>query len=318
MKITDVTTTILSDPDPRPLQDSTVPKLWHGGATDIFVHIHTDEGVEGLGVSQPRPPYAIREIIDRELKPLLIGQDPFDIEKIWNDMFWGMRNYFRKGVAVQAAAAIDVGLWDLKAKALGLPLYRLLGARYESVPVYGSGGWTNMTIDELVEESTGFVARGIRRYKMKVGMNFGQAEREDLERVAAVRDAVGDDVEIYVDANMGYNVKQAIRMSHKFEEYDVRWFEEPVLADNIDGLAEIARSTEIPVATGENEYTRHGFKELIARGGADIVQPDVGRVAPAMRATTLSSAVSPVTRSPVMRIMTVSSATRAARSSIRV
>ena len=192
MKITDVTTTILHDPDSRALQDSTISKLWSGGATDIFVHIQTDEGVEGLGVCQPRPAYAIREIVDRELKHLLVGEDPFNIEKLWNDMFWGMRNYFRKGIAVQALSAIDVALWDLKAKALNLPLYRLLNPRYESVPVYGSGGWTNMTVDELVEEATGFVERGIRRYKMKVGKDFGQSEREDIERLKAVREAVGD------------------------------------------------------------------------------------------------------------------------------
>ncbi|MCH8115744.1 MAG: mandelate racemase/muconate lactonizing enzyme family protein [Chloroflexi bacterium] len=278
MEITDVTTTILHDPDGRQLQDSTVPKLWAGGGTDIFVHIKTDEGLEGLGVGQARPPHAIREIIERELKDLFIGEDPFNIEKLWNDMFWRMRNYARKGVALQALSSIDIALWDLKARALGLPLYRLLNPRYESVPVYGSGGWTNMTEEELVEEALGFVERGIPRYKMKVGKDFGNAEREDVQRVAAVRKAVGDDVEIYVDANMGYNVKQAIRMSHKFEDYDVRWFEEPILADNVEGFAQISRATQIPIATGENEYTRHGFKELIVHGGVDIVQPDVGRV----------------------------------------
>jgi L-alanine-DL-glutamate epimerase-like enolase superfamily enzyme len=113
---------------------------------------------------------------------------------------------------------------------------------------------------------------------MKVAKDFGKSEAEDLKRLAAVRKAVGDDVEIFVDANNGYYAKQAIAMSRRFEEYNVRWFEEPVLADDIQGLAEISRATTIPVATGEHEYTRYGFKELIAQGGADIVQPDVGRV----------------------------------------
>ena len=124
MKITDVTTTILHDPNARQLQDSTVPKLWSGGGTDIFIHLKTDEGIEGLGVSQARPPLAIRAIVEHELKDLFIGEDPFNIEKLWNDMFWRMRNYGRKGVALQALSAIDVALWDLKAKALDLPLYR--------------------------------------------------------------------------------------------------------------------------------------------------------------------------------------------------
>ena len=113
---------------------------------------------------------------------------------------------------------------------------------------------------------------------MKVAKDFGKSEAEDLKRLAAVRKAVGDDVEIFVDANNGYYAKQAIAMSRRFEEYNVRWFEEPVLADDIQGLAEISRATTIPVATGEHEYTKYGFKELIAQGGADIVQPDVGRV----------------------------------------
>ena len=278
MKITDISTTILFDPNARALQDATIPKVWKGGGTHIYLHIKTDAGIEGLGYSQAMPAYAVREIIERELKDLLIGEDPFNIEKLWNDMFWRMRNYGRKGVAFHAISTVDVGLWDLKAKALNLPLYRLLNPRYDSVPVYGSGGWTNMTEKELVEEMTGFVERGFPRVKMKVGKEFGQSEREDLKRVAAVRKAVGDNIELYVDANNGYNVKQAIRMSHQFEDYDVRWLEEPVLADNIDGMSEIVRATKIPVASGENEYSIQGFKELITRGGSDIVQPDVGRV----------------------------------------
>ena len=157
MKITDVTTTILHDPHRRAIRDSTIIGAWEGGATSIFIHIKTDEGIEGFGIADPRPAHAIRAIVDRELKGLLIGQDPFNIEKIWNEMFWKIRNYGRKGVGIQALAAIDVGLWDLKAKALGVPLYRLLNPMYESVPVYGSGGWTNMTEEELVEEATGFV-----------------------------------------------------------------------------------------------------------------------------------------------------------------
>ena len=113
---------------------------------------------------------------------------------------------------------------------------------------------------------------------MKVAKDFGRAEREDVRRLRAVRHAAGDGVEIYVDANNGYTAKQAIGMARRFEEFDVGWFEEPVLADDVAGLAEIARRIEIPVATGEHEYTKYGFKELIAQGGADIVQPDVGRV----------------------------------------
>lgn len=193
-------------------------------------------------------------------------------------MFWQVRGYGRKGIAFCGISAIDVALWDLKAKALGLPLYKLLGPYRDSVPVYGSGGWTNFNEKELIEEQTGYVERGFRSVKMKVGKDFGKSEREDVRRLAAVRKAIGDDVEILIDANNGYYAKQAITMAKEFEQFRVGWFEEPVLADDIEGLAAVARATTIPVATGEHEYTKFGFKDLIARGGADIVQPDVGRV----------------------------------------
>ena len=193
-------------------------------------------------------------------------------------MFWRVRGYGRKGIAFCALSAVDIGLWDLKAKALGLPLYRLLGPFQESVPIYGSGGWTNFTVDELIAETTGWVEQGVKRVKIKVGKDFGQSEREDIERLAAVRRALGDDVAIYVDANNGYYAKQAVYMAKEFEQYQVGWFEEPVLADDIEGLARVASATTIPIATGEHEYTKYGFKDLISRGGADIVQPDVGRV----------------------------------------
>ncbi len=278
MKITEITTTMLHYPHTKPIQDATIlaPKPGQGGRTGLWVHIETDEGIAGLGIGQGQT--AVREVVERELKDLLIGENPLHIEKLWNDMFWKVRGFGRKGVAFCAISAVDIGLWDLKAKALGVPLYLLLGPFRETVPMYGSGGWTNFSEKELVAEQLGYVERGWPRIKMKVGKDFGTAEQEDLRRLAAVRKAVGDRVEIYVDANNGYYAKQAIRMSRAMEEYDVGWFEEPVLADDIEGLAAVTAVSNIPVATGEHEYTKFGFKELISRGGADIVQPDVGRV----------------------------------------
>ena len=278
MKITNVSTTVLHYPEGNPIQDATIPPPPDGavGRSQLFVHIETDEPYEGLGIGQASP--GVREVVESGLKDLLIGQDPFDIERLWNDMFWRVRGYGRKGLAFCALSAVDIGLWDLKAKALHLPLYKLLGAYTDSVPIYGSGGWTNFTEQELVEEMAGYVEQGIPRVKMKVAKDFGQSEREDLQRLAAVRRAVGDDVAIYIDANNGYYPKQAIYMAKEFEQFQVGWFEEPVLADDIAGLAEIKHATSIPIATGEHEYTKHGFRELIAGGGVDIVQPDVGRV----------------------------------------
>jgi L-alanine-DL-glutamate epimerase-like enolase superfamily enzyme len=279
MKITDITTTMLHYPHGTPIQDATIPTppAADAGRTALFVHVHTDEGITGLGTGISNA--AIRAVIDPTLKNLLIGEDPFAIERLWERMFWRVRGYGRKGVAFCAISAVDIALWDLKAKALGVPLFRLLGPYRDHVPIYGSGGWTNLNEAELIAEQTDYIERlGVRSVKMKVAKDFGRAEREDVRRLAAVRKAVGDDIEILIDANNGYYAKQAIAMAREFEQQRVGWFEEPVLADDIDGLAAVARATSIPVATGEHEYTKYGFKDLIARGGADIVQPDVGRV----------------------------------------
>jgi len=208
----------------------------------------------------------------------LIGKDPLDIEKLWNEMYWEVRGYGRKGIAFCAISAVDIGLWDLKAKAANLPLYKFLGAYTDSVPIYGSGGWTNFSEQELVKEMSDYVESGIPRVKMKVGKDFGQSEREDIQRVETVRKAVGDDVAIYIDANNGYYRKQSIYMAKEFEQYQVGWLEEPLIPDDIQGMADIAKATTIPIATGEHEYTKYGFRELIERGAVDIVQPDIGRV----------------------------------------
>ena len=266
MKIIDVKTTLLSLPDLGGIQDATIRHVAKGRSA-CFVHIITDSGLEGLSPSGGGR--AGQTLIEGTFKELLIGQDPLNIEKIWDDLFWCVRGVGRKGLAFCALSAVDIALWDLKAKHFNVPLYQLLGPYTDSVPVYGSGGWTNFNLEELVAEQTGYVERGFKAVKMKVGKDFGKSEREDIQRLAAVREAVGDDIEIYIDANNGYYAKQAIYMGKAFEEYRVGWFEEPVLADDIEGLAAIAKAINIPVATGEHEYTKFGFKELICsrRGG---------------------------------------------------
>jgi len=275
MIIEDIKTTVLSVPHLPGFQDATIRHVVPG-RSQCFVHVYSDQGLVGLGLGGGTT--AAREVIERMLKPILLGQNALHIEKLWDDMFWAIRGVGRKGLAFSALSAIDIALWDLKARYYETPLYRLLGPYAETVPVYGSGGWTHFSLDELVAEQRGYVERGMKAVKMKVGKEFGQSEREDEARLAAVREAVGADVQIFIDANNGYYAKQAIRLARVFAEYDVGWFEEPVLADDIEGLAAVARAIEIPVATGEHEYTKYGFRELIARGGADIVQPDVGRV----------------------------------------
>src|SRR4029450_6992446 len=158
------------------------------GRGGMFVHIRTDSGLEGLGPGQA----GAREVIETALKPLLIGQDPLCIEKLWEDMFWRVRGFGRKGVAFCAISTVDIALWALKAKILGVPRHRLLGPYTDRVPIYGSGGWTSFSEAELVREQMGYVERGIPRVKMKVAKDFGRSEAEDVKRLAVVRNAVGD------------------------------------------------------------------------------------------------------------------------------
>lgn len=278
MKITEIRTTRLHDPEGSPFQDATMPPPTPGtgGLPWMFVELLTDAGLTGIAYSEGAGP--VRSLIHDQLSDLVLGADPFETEKLWTNLFWRVRGNGRKGVAFQAISLIDNAVWDLKAKALGVPLYRLLGPAHDQVPVYGSGGWTNYTEQELVREQAGFVERGFPRTKMKVAKDFGRAEREDIARLAAVRKALGDDVAIFVDANNGYYAKQAIRLAESFKDYNIGWFEEPVLADDIPGLAAIAKAISIPVATGEHEYTKYGFRDLISAGAVDIVQADIGRV----------------------------------------
>ncbi len=278
MKIVDVSTTVLLNPGIEPVQYGTSPKRPSvvSEVGRLFVHIKTDGGFEGLGVGQASP--GVREVISNALRPLLIDADPMDIRQLWDDMFWLSRQFGSGGIGALAISAVDIGLWDLKAKALGLPLYKLIGAVRDSVPVYGSGGGTHLTKDELVAEAAGYVERGIPRVKIKVGKDFGRAEKEDIERVTAVRDAVGYDVALYVDANSAYHPKQAIYLAKEFEQSQVGWFEEPVLTEDVEGLARIVGATSIQIATGEQEYSVHGFRGLLSAAAVDIVQPDVFRV----------------------------------------
>ncbi|MHB1132429.1 MAG: mandelate racemase/muconate lactonizing enzyme family protein [Chloroflexota bacterium] len=271
--ITELKTTLLQVPLARPLMDATATWQVLGGC---FVQLRTDDGHEGLGWSGASA--AVREVIERTLKSIVMGSDPLQTEGLWQRMFWALRSSGRKGIALSAISAVDIALWDLKAKLLGVPLYRLLGPCRASVPTYGSGGWTSLTERDLLAEMTGYLERGMSAVKMKIAKDFGQNEAEDLRRVAAVRRAIGANAELFVDANNGYLAKQALRIARRLEQYDIGWLEEPVIPDDYEGMATICRATTIPVAAGENEYSKFGFKELVARACVDIVQPDVGRV----------------------------------------
>jgi L-alanine-DL-glutamate epimerase-like enolase superfamily enzyme len=188
-----------------------------------------------------------------------------------------MRGVGRKGLAFCAYSAVDIALWDLKGKLLHMPLYRLLGGVKTEVPVYASGGWTSYDLDELLAEVKGMLARGFTKVKIKVGVEGGQNPREDLRRVAAVRELIGPDTGLMLDANNVWRASTAVQFANRVKEYDVEFLEEPVFADDMPGLAQFRRGTDVPLATGEHEYTRFGVRDLIANRAVDILQVDVTR-----------------------------------------
>ncbi|MFQ5831044.1 MAG: mandelate racemase/muconate lactonizing enzyme family protein, partial [Candidatus Methylomirabilia bacterium] len=245
----------------------------------VVARIRTDEGPTGLGYSLAfgagvGAAEAVHAYLASRLVPLVVGQDPRDVSRLWERMFRADRGIRRVGIAGYALSALDIGLWDLLGKVAGLPLARLWGARAERVPAYGSGGWANYAVDDLVAEARAYVAQGCRYYKMKI---HHPDPRVNRERVEAVRKALGPDVGLMVDVNQKLDVLANQRQAALLEDLGLVWYEEPVLADDLAGCAEVAASIRIPVATGENNYTRWEFRTLLERGPVRYLMPDVCR-----------------------------------------
>ena len=232
---------------------------------DLLVRVVTDDGVEGIGGTVPA---GARVIVEEHFRDLLMGQDPFDTEKLWDQMFRSSLPYGRKGLAIMAISAVDNALWDLKGKLLGQPLYRLLGgATKASMPVYSTGN------DVAFYHKLGFTG-------FKLAMPHGPVDgwagiKKNLELIEKTRDIVGPDGEIMLDCYMAWSVDYTLRMARACEPYRVRWIEESLPPDDIDGYAELTAKSPVPIATGEHEFTRWGHKELLARRACHILQPDV-------------------------------------------
>jgi L-alanine-DL-glutamate epimerase-like enolase superfamily enzyme len=244
----------------------------------VVVRLTTDQGLEGIAVTYHEVGgEAARELLNRNMAPRLIGRNPLESEVIWQEFFHYLRGVGRKGLMYSALSVIDNALWDLKGKIVGLPLYRLLGGNRTRVPVYASGGWTSYDDDQLVDEMKRMVAQGYDTVKFKVGVEGGTKPRRDAERVRKVREALGPDVTLLVDANNCFDVATAVKLANMIREYDIGFFEEPVLADDIPGLARFKRGTDVPLATGEHEYTKYGVRDLLMNEAADVVQVDGAR-----------------------------------------
>ena len=250
---------------------------------DLLVRVKTDDGIEGIGCSVPG---GARIIVEKHFRDLLIGQDPFNIEQLWDQMFRSSLPYGRKGLAIMAISAIDIALWDILGKAVNQPVYKLLGgAVREALPVYSTGN------DVAYFKSLGF--RGF-----KLAMPHGPADgwdgmKKNVELISWARDIVGPDSDLMLDCYMAWDVDYTLRMSRLVEELNVRWIEESLQPDDIEGYAEITAKSSVPIATGEHEFTRWGYRELIGRRACHILQPDlawVGGISEAKKIAAMASA----------------------------
>lgn len=277
MKITDIETIVLRQKQIYwERADSTQDAL--------IVKIHTDEGIVGLGEADSSPEVA-QSIINAPkvlkyctgLKELLIGEDPLDIERLWDKMYHGALKLGGRGAVIQAISGIDIALWDLKGKALGLPVYKLIGGGFKNkIKAYCSVLFPP-TSEEVKELTLKAKEKGFFAIKFGWG-NFGIDPKNDEALVRAAREAAGDDMEIMVDCgNCFRGFHDAFRTAKMLEEYDVFFMEEPFWTDDLITYAKLSEKTNIPIATGEKSTTRFQFLELMQKGKVDVVQPDIAR-----------------------------------------
>jgi L-alanine-DL-glutamate epimerase-like enolase superfamily enzyme len=258
----------------------------------LLVEVETDRGITGIGEAGVGGGSTCH-VIEHQLRPMLLGEDPMLIEGLWQRMFARTRQFGRRGIAMNAISGVDIALWDIAGKVAKMPVYRLLGACRERVEAYASGGFyqEGKAVEDLAAEAEGYRARGFRGMKMKIGRNpstqthlrhlAGNARlcevepEEDIARVAAVRRALGPKAKLMVDVNCAWSPAMAIEMGRALEPYKLYWIEEPVATDDIDGSVRVAAALATPIAGYETEIGLYGFRELITRGAVDIVQPDL-------------------------------------------
>ena len=259
-------------PLPVPLSDST-----HGTIRAfemIAVRVRDADGAEGVGYTYTvgAGGAAVRSLIARDLAPRLVGRDAERIEELWHTMWWAVHYGGRGGAQGLAMSAVDIALWDLRARRQNAPLWRLLGGFDPRVPCYAGGIDLDFPLDALLRQTDDNLARGFRAIKMKVGR---PSLREDVERVRAMRAHLGPDFPLMVDANMRWSADEAIRAARAFRDLDPVWLEEPTIPDDVPGHARIVREGGLPIAAGENLHTLHEFRQLMTAGGVTFPEPDV-------------------------------------------
>ncbi len=275
MRVTAVVATPRSHPRERPVRDALQTLDTEGACR---VRIETSDGVTGQSVigfgRLPAAPQIVAELINLELGPAVVGRDPALVREI-RDHLWRLTDYHGSaGLALLGIAAIDIALWDVLGRSLGQPVWRLLGAARDRVPAYAMVGWLDYDLETLAGRCRRAMAQGFQGVKVKVG---APSLDQDLQRLQVVREAIGERALLMVDANQVFSVKEALRRGRAYEELGCYWFEEPVAADDDEGLATLARRLTIPIAAGENLYGRRQFRRLLEKRAIDIVQPDLRR-----------------------------------------
>jgi L-alanine-DL-glutamate epimerase-like enolase superfamily enzyme len=241
----------------------------------VFVRVETDTGLTGYGLTGPIQRTAVRALITGEIAPLLVGRDPLRTERHWHDLFARLNPRAQTGAWSSAVSAVDIALWDLKGKLFGQPVWRLLGGAQPAVPAYVTFGLLEYTREQLVEAARQRVAEGHDKLKLVVAIDGGRNLGEDAARVRAVREAVGDGIELMVDANYLFAFPQARELCRRIEPYGITWFEEPVYGNDARLLAQLRRQTRIPIAAGQNEGHKWRHRELLVHEAVDVLQPNV-------------------------------------------
>ncbi|MAM58691.1 MAG: L-rhamnonate dehydratase, partial [Salinicola sp.] len=244
------------------------------------IEIETDSGLVGLG-NVALAPRVAKTIVDQHLAPLILGQDPFDYEYLWQRMYRATLAWGRRGIGMAAISGVDIAIWDLMGKALDKPVFKLLGGRTkEKIPCYASKLYHD-DLDTMQAEAQRYLDQGFQAMKMRFGYgpkDGPQGMRENLKSVAAVREVIGEDIDLMADCYMGWNLDYARRMLPRLAPFELRWLEEPVIADDVDGYAELNRIAPMPISGGEHEFTVHGFRQLLEKRAVSVIQYDTNRV----------------------------------------
>ncbi|WP_144900784.1 mandelate racemase/muconate lactonizing enzyme family protein [Halobellus captivus] len=269
MEITDISANVYNVPVTLPLAETA-----HDRPVVLAV-VETDEGIAGYGETGYLNPQATADFIEREIAEEIIGMNPLETERVWEKLYQNLNPRAQTGVWSTGVSAIDIALWDIKGKQYDEPVWRLLGGARSEVPAYITFGFPEYDIDQLRTLAENLVADGNTRLKMVVGGNEDSTPVVDAKRVRAVREVVGSDVELMIDANYQYSVEEAIELCNRVEDQHISWFEEPVYGNDVELLSSLRERTRIPIAAGQNEGHAFRHRDLIQHDAIDISQPNV-------------------------------------------